>query len=108
VLPFGAPIRPRMKVKSGHYNRPETCRTAFVIPDHKAILLLLLLWTQRNVIHGNTIRRVKDCKFVGIIIDDRMSWKPHIHSITSTVAWSHVGVMKRIRSKIDARTALLL
>jgi len=33
-------IRPRMKVKSGHYNGPETCRTAFVIPDHIAILLL--------------------------------------------------------------------
>jgi len=32
-----------MKVKSGHYNGPETCRTAFVIPDHIAILLLLLL-----------------------------------------------------------------
>jgi len=42
VLPFGAPIRLRMKVKSGHYNGLVTCRTAFVIPDHKAILLLLL------------------------------------------------------------------
>jgi len=41
MLPFGAPIRLRMKVKSEHYNGPVTFRTAFVIPDHKAILKLL-------------------------------------------------------------------
>jgi len=41
VLSFGTLFRPRMKGKSGHYNEPETCRTAFVIPDHTAILLLL-------------------------------------------------------------------
>jgi len=40
VLPFGAPILPRMKVKSGHYNGPETCRTAFVIPDHIASYII--------------------------------------------------------------------
>jgi len=27
-----------------YYNGPVTCRTAFVIPDHKAILLLLLIF----------------------------------------------------------------
>jgi len=41
-----------MKVKSGHYNGPETCRTAFVIPDHKAILLLLLLYVEGG---GDTV-----------------------------------------------------
>jgi len=46
-------------------------------------------------------------KFLGVIIDDRMSWKPHILSISSTVA-KNSGIMKRIRSKIDARATLLL
>jgi len=40
-----------MKGKSGHYNGPETCRTAFVIPDHIAILLLLLLLFTTSVIN---------------------------------------------------------
>jgi len=64
--------------------------------------------TQINVvIDGNTIGRVEKCKFLGVIIDNTMSWKPHIHSITSTVV-RYLGVMKCIRSKIDARTALLI
>jgi len=63
---------------------------------------------EKNVIiDGSTIIGVERCKFLGVIIDDRMSWKPHILSIRSTVA-RNLGIMKRIRSKIDARTTSLL
>jgi len=63
---------------------------------------------KRMCMQNNAIIRVERCTFLGVIIDERMSWKPpHILSITSTVA-RNLGVMKRARSKIDARTILLL
>ena len=62
---------------------------------------------QNVKIDGEIITRVDKCKFLGVIIDDKISWKPHILSVTSTVA-RNLGVMRRVRSKIDSKTTLLL
>ena len=46
-----------------------------------------------------SIARVEKCKFLGVIIEEKVCWKSHIMSIMSTVA-RNLGVIKRIRSKI--------
>ena len=56
---------------------------------------------------GIAIERVSICKFLGVIIDDKLNWKPHIAHITGIIA-RNVGVIKRIRYKINLKTALLL
>jgi len=50
---------------------------------------------------------VDKCKFLGIIIDDKINWKPHILAITSTIA-RNLGVIRRIRQNIYSKTTLLL
>jgi len=46
------------------------------------------------------IERVDICKFLGLIIDWDLSWKPHIVSVAKTVA-RNIGVIRYIRQKID-------
>jgi len=44
---------------------------------------------------------------LGVIIDTAMSWKPHLNKLISKNN-RNAAVIRRIRSKIDAKTALLL
>jgi len=46
-------------------------------------------------------------KNLGVIIDNSLSWKPHLNQLISKIN-RNAAVIRRIRSKIDAKTALLL
>jgi len=82
-----------MKVMSGHYNGPETCRTAFVIPDHMAILLLLLFLYKSNI--REIMKKVlkvftvlyKELDYTGLESEglvENQATTPSIHKISMT------------------------
>ena len=44
-------------------------------------------------IDESIINRVRECKFLGTVIDENLTWKPHINLITSKILkkyWNHV------------------
>ena len=77
----------------------------------------MLIGTSRNTstigdllairINGDLIRRVYQSKYLGLIIDDKLSWKEHI-SYISTKIRRGIGVMKRIRGYIPNDTLIML
>ena len=67
-----------------------------VLPPHLAVK-----------IDGKSIEGVGKAKFLGVIIDENLNWKSHISFITNIVA-RNVGVIGRVRHKINANTTLLL
>ena len=58
-------------------------------------------------INNVPIDKVSYCTFLGVAIDDQLNWKKHIDSICSKLS-SAIGVIFKIRYKIDTKTALLL
>ena len=52
------------------------------------------------LIDGNTITRVNEIKFLGVIIDDTLSWKKHILFTRSKVA-KCIGILCKARKYIN-------
>nr|XP_049573449.1 uncharacterized protein LOC125966909 [Syngnathus scovelli] len=48
----------------------------------------------RIEIDGTEIERVQENKFLGVIIDDRLSWKPHIKNVKSKISRSMAVIYK--------------
>ena len=60
-------------------------------------------------IEGTTIEVVKQTKFLGIILDNSLSWKQHLSYLTSKLAKS-IGILTRARTfldKINPKTIIL-
>lgn len=47
------------------------------------------------MIEKNIIDRVKECKFLGTIIDENLTWKPHISLITNKIS-KNIGIMLKV------------
>jgi hypothetical protein len=58
-------------------------------------------------IDGSRIAQVTSTKFLGVEIDQHLSWKGHIKKICSKIC-SVIGILSKIRFKISQQTALLL
>ena len=58
-------------------------------------------------IYSYTIRRVHVAKYLGIIIDDKMSWKDHIDYISLKSKWN-IGMMKRVRRDVPTECLISL
>lgn len=54
-------------------------------------------------INGSPIRRVNSVKFLGVIIDDKLSWKDHINHIKGKVSKS-IGMLSCARRNLDCIT----
>lgn len=51
---------------------------------------------QFQIKYGNTtLKRVTQTKYLGVIIDENLNWKPHIKKMTSNIA-TIAGIFKRI------------
>ena len=61
------------------------------IPDNNYKLILC----------GKTIKQVKETKFLGIIIDEKLSWVPHVDYLVNKLK-SCTGIINRIRDSIPA------
>ena len=42
------------------------------------------------------VKKVESCKFLGVYLDDKMTWKTHIKQITSKISKT-VGMISRIK-----------
>ena len=56
---------------------------------------------------GQPIKQVTTTKFLGVEIDDNISWKIHVKKVEQKLA-SAIGVISKLRYKINKDTALLL
>ena len=58
-------------------------------------------------IDNNPILQVHSTNFLGVIIDDQLSWSEHISSITKTIS-RNTGVMSRLRAFLPPKSLVLL
>src|SRR3984885_3447549 len=54
-------------------------------------------------INGTSIKRVPQIKFLGIIIDEHLTWQPHINIVKNKIAKT-IGTFKRLRSTLPKTT----
>ena len=48
------------------------------------------------MIDGGEIRRVKSVKYLGMIVDDKLTWEKHIEFISRKMI-RNIGILKRIK-----------
>ena len=61
-----------------------------------------------NVIFDDTILdKVTFIKFLGVCVDDKLSWKHHIHNICTTVS-RNIGVINRLKYSFPPSVLLTL
>ena len=58
-------------------------------------------------INDTNLERVKECKYLGVLLDENISWKPQINQVRNK-ALRNIHLLKRTRSYVDNRIALLL
>ena len=58
-------------------------------------------------INDNAINKVSQCHFLGIILDDKLSWKPHIQ-LTSRKVSGSIGILRKINRHLSKSIMLQL
>ena len=48
------------------------------------------------------VNRVSSCKFLGVFLDDKLSWKPHLDYLKNKLS-SQCGILKRLKGTIPSR-----
>ena len=59
------------------------------------------------VIDQKEVRPVKLVKYLGLIVDDKLTWSQHVDYISSKIT-RNIGILKRIRHFIPKESLLLL
>ena len=59
------------------------------------------------IVDGGEVKRTKCVKYLGMIVDDKLTWKQHIDYISSKIT-RNIGILKRIRRFIPRESLLLL
>ena len=55
-------------------------------------------------VYGNTIKRVRKAKYLGIIIDEKLTWEDHIDHMLLKIK-RNIGIMRRVRGDIFQKRA---
>jgi hypothetical protein len=58
-------------------------------------------------IEGHDINRIESTTFLGVVIDDKMSWKLHINNICNKVS-KGIGILLRARQVMYSHTLFTL
>ena len=58
-------------------------------------------------VDGYTIKRVRKAKYLGMIIDEKLTWENHIDHISLKIK-RNIGIMRRMRDDIPKRSLILL
>ena len=78
---------------------PDKTKCIFFHPARKKID-----FTNLNIkINGTLISRVQSTKFLGVIIHENLSWKPHIHTICTKTS-KVIGIICKARQYLDSNT----
>ena len=59
------------------------------------------------LINGNRISEVNETKFLGVIIDNKLKWSPHIMHISKKIA-KGIGIIRKARKVFDNETPFSL
>jgi hypothetical protein len=59
------------------------------------------------MIDGVKIEFVTQCTFLGVEIDSKLTWKKHVQKLCTNIS-SVIGVIYRIRDKINTKTAWMI
>ena len=54
-------------------------------------------------IHSKEIERVHQCKFLGVVIDEKLSWKEHIQRVRNKLC-KCLGIMYRAKCKLNLKS----
>jgi hypothetical protein len=86
-----------MKANKLHINQAKCCYMYFnpnkkCVPYNEELTL---------TINNNDIELVHETKFLGVIIDDKLSWTPHIQKLTKKLK-CHIGCINRIKNNIPS------
>ena len=87
-----------------------SCNKMDIHPDKTKFMIITTrqkhqrLPTNHNsiIVNGHKITRVSETRFLGLIVDDKLSWSNHIHNLTSSIAKA-VYQLARIKNFIDER-----
>ena len=61
-----------------------------------------------DIVFDNTpLQRVSHTKFLGVIVDSKLSWRNHIDTICKTIS-RNIGVISRLRSTLSQSSLLML
>ena len=58
-------------------------------------------------IDGSTLEQVHSCKFLGVLLDDKLTWKAQINHISGKISKS-IGVLSKARKYLDINSLLSL
>ena len=74
----------------------KVAKTEFMVISWRQKLQSLNDYTMNIHIDGVPINQSNQSKSLGLIIDENLSWKAHIHEISKKVS-SGIGALKRVR-----------
>lgn len=77
-------------------------KTKFIIFGNRATTL-----NKKLMINDIEIERVKELKFLGVIIDEKLCWKPHIHYIKAKISKS-IAILYKINYLLNQQTLYTL
>ena len=83
----------------------NVAKTEFMVISSRQKLQSLNDYTMNIQIDSVPINQSNQSKSLGLIIDENLSWKAHIHEISKTVS-SGIGALKRVRPFVSMHTAI--
>ena len=83
----------------------NVAKTEFMIISSRQKLQSLNDYTININVDGVQINQTNCSKTLGINIDENLSWKAHIHEISTKVS-SGIGAIKRVRPFVSMHTAI--
>ena len=83
----------------------NVAKTAFLVISSRQKLQSLNDYTINIHIDGVSIYQSNQKKSIGLIIDENLSWKAHIHEISKKVS-SGIGALKRVRPFVSMHIAI--
>ena len=83
-----------------HINMGKCCYIHFRPKTNSKTILAKLHTTElKLIINGEKIKQVEEAKFLGVIIDDKLSWKPHIAHLENKLKCC-TGILNLIKDNV--------
>ena len=85
----------------------NVAKTEFMVISSRRKLQSLTDYTMNIHIYGVPINQSNQSKSLGLIIDENLSWKAHVHEISKKVS-SGIGALKRVRPFVSMHRQCIL